>query len=82
MADSAPINPDQPELRLLAQLSGLKPRALAGAANNPEHFGEHINAEQLGRYLANVKRLLELTARIAEAIDITLKKTLKAKGRN
>jgi hypothetical protein len=64
VTDSTSYSPDLPELRLLAQLAGVKPSALAAALNNPEHFSAHITTAQVSRYLSGVTRLSALTVRI------------------
>jgi hypothetical protein len=71
------ISPDLPELRLLAQLAAVKPSALAAALNNPEHFSEHLPAEELSRYLAGMTRLIALLSRINAILDGALANTLK-----
>jgi hypothetical protein len=65
LSDSAPINPDEPELRLLAQLAGLKPSAIAAAVNNPEHFNKHVSAEEMARFAAASTRVIALISRIS-----------------
>jgi hypothetical protein len=60
-----PISPDEPELRLLAQLAGLKPSAIAAALNNPEHFNKHVNAEEMARFAGAESRVIALISRIS-----------------
>ena len=62
--DSPPFSPDEPELRLLAQLAGLKPGALAAALNDPDHFNTHVSSEEMGRFAAAESRVIALITRI------------------
>jgi hypothetical protein len=73
------FSPDLPELRLLAQLAGLRPSAFAAALNNSEHFSEHISADELSRYLASQDRLLALVTRIGNVLFAELDRTPKNK---
>jgi hypothetical protein len=86
LSDSTSFSPDLPELRLLCQLAGIKPSAMAAALNNPEHFNKHVNAEELTRYAGAGLRVIALITRISTHltpyIDAHADKILKAKGRH
>jgi hypothetical protein len=81
LTDSSHIAPDLPEFRLLAQVAGIKPSALAAALNNPEHFSKHISAEELSRFLASMTRAMELIGRISTILKVEADRTLATKGR-
>jgi hypothetical protein len=90
LSDSSSISPDQPELRLLAQLAGVKASALADAHNDPIHFSKHLRGDDFQRYLEATARLTKLIGRMqnienAEADRVirsnpALRAKLKAKG--
>jgi hypothetical protein len=79
-----PFSPDLPELRLLAQLAGLKPNALAAALNNPEHFNKHVDSEELARFTQAESRVIALISRISTHltpyIEAHTARIKKAKG--
>jgi hypothetical protein len=67
-----PISPDQPELRLLAQLAGCAPSKLAAAFNNPEHLFKHVTLEQLARLKESCDRLAALMVLMTARADVAL----------
>lgn len=81
-----PFSPDLPELRLLAQLAGLKPSAVAAALNNPEHFNKHVSSEEMARFANAESRVIALITRInahlTPYINAHTDRINKAKGHN
>jgi hypothetical protein len=80
LSDSASVSPDLPELRLLAQLAGLRPASLAAAVNDPDHFSNHISAAEMERFLGAQTRVLRLTARMDRILTAASDKNLEARG--
>jgi hypothetical protein len=71
-------------LRLLAQLAGVKPSAIAAALNNPEYLDAHLTSEQLARFADAESRLVDFITRtntyLTPHIDAVTEKIRKKKG--
>jgi len=62
------VSPDDPELRMLAQLAGIAPARLAAALNDVEHIRDHMTVDEGQRLIDAMGKLLPLVSRINAAI--------------
>lgn len=66
---------DQPELIALGQLAAVAPSKMAAAFNDPEHFFEHLDLEELGRLQAAGERLALVEQAMTLSMDIYIEQT-------
>ena len=77
MADLSPLSPDLPELRLVAQLAGVRPDRLAAALNDPTHWLDLFTADECFRVADGYTRLNNFNIRVHAALDVAETTILK-----
>ncbi len=73
------LSPDLPELRLLAQLAGVKPSALAAGFSAPENLLQYVGLEELARLKDACDRLAAVMWIMTAAAE-KAKTAIQAKG--